>query len=114
MTPKELMTSRYEAFVKEDWSYIANTSISQTVEELKYSPSIEWIKLDILDAYEAKVEFKAYYKENGKIKVLHEKSNFVEVNGVWKYLDGNLFSSKIERNESCPCNSGKKYKKCCG
>ncbi|MFC1543433.1 SEC-C metal-binding domain-containing protein [Candidatus Neomarinimicrobiota bacterium] len=24
------------------------------------------------------------------------------------------FSQKVSRNESCPCGSGKKYKKCCG
>ena len=23
-------------------------------------------------------------------------------------------SAKVKRNESCPCGSGKKYKKCCG
>ncbi|MDD2598327.1 MAG: SEC-C metal-binding domain-containing protein [Kiritimatiellae bacterium] len=25
-----------------------------------------------------------------------------------------LVSQKTGRNESCPCGSGKKYKKCCG
>ncbi|MDD2510639.1 MAG: SEC-C metal-binding domain-containing protein [Syntrophomonas sp.] len=25
-----------------------------------------------------------------------------------------LAGKKIDRNESCPCGSGKKYKKCCG
>jgi uncharacterized protein YecA (UPF0149 family) len=25
-----------------------------------------------------------------------------------------LNENKIGRNESCPCGSGKKYKKCCG
>jgi uncharacterized protein YecA (UPF0149 family) len=25
----------------------------------------------------------------------------------------NLQVTKIGRNEACPCNSGKKYKKCC-
>ena len=27
---------------------------------------------------------------------------------------GQAKSKKIGRNESCPCGSGKKYKKCCG
>ncbi len=108
------MISRYEAFVAEDWTYLAETSISQTIEELNQSSPVEWLKLDVLDAHENQVEFKAYYKENGKIYVLHEKSNFIKVEGVWKYLDGELFNSRLERNESCPCGSGKKYKKCCG
>ena len=42
------------------------------------------------------------------------KSSFIKEDGTWKYLDGELYNSKIERNESCPCGSGKKFKKCCG
>ena len=112
-TPKELMISRYEAFKREDWDYIAKTSVHQTVEELNSSIPIEWLKLDVVDAYDDIVEFKAYYRENGKIQVLHEKSNFIKIDGIWKYLDGELYNTKIERNESCPCGSGKKFKKCC-
>lgn len=111
---EELMRSRYDAFKREDWVYLAQTSVHQTIEELSYSTPIQWLKLDVLDAYKNIVEFKAYYKENGKINVLHEKSSFIEDNGVWKYLDGELFNTKIERNEACPCGSGKKFKKCCG
>jgi len=113
MTPKELMISRYEAFVKKDWDYLARTSTSQSKEELAMMPELEWLKLDVLDAYDAVVEFKAYYREHGKIGVLHEKSHFIQENGTWKYKDGELFNTKIERNEPCPCGSGKKYKKCC-
>ena len=112
-TPEELMRSRYEAFVDEDWEYIASTSLYQTVEELKGTPSTNWLKLDVLNAYDNIVEFKAYYKTNDKIEVLHEKSVFVQDGEIWKYKDGELFNSKIERNESCPCGSGKKFKKCC-
>ena len=108
------MRSRYEAFVREDWDYLAKTSINQTLEELSVSLPIKWLKLDVIDAYDDVVEFKAYYQENGNIHLLHEKSKFVKDDGIWKYLDGELYNSKIERNESCPCGSGKKYKKCCG
>ncbi len=114
MTPKELMISRYEAFVKEDWEYIAETSLHQTLEELNHPTTIEWLKLHVIDDYDNFVEFKAYYRDSGKIILLHEKSNFTQVNGIWKYNDGVIFNSKIERNESCPCGSGKKFKKCCG
>jgi len=113
MTPKELMISRYKAFVAKDWHYLAQTAINQSEEELKMMPELEWLKLDVLNAYENVVEFKAYYKENGTIGVLHEKSFFVEVDGEWKYKDGELFSTKVQRNEPCPCGSGKKFKKCC-
>ncbi|SFV59867.1 UPF0225 protein YchJ [hydrothermal vent metagenome] len=113
MTPKELMISRYEAFVRKDWHYLAQTSTSQSVAELELMPELEWLKLEVLDTYENSVEFKAYYRENGKIGLLHEKSRFIEENGSWKYQDGELFNTKIERNEPCPCGSGKKFKKCC-
>ncbi|WP_372998632.1 YchJ family protein [Sulfurimonas sp.] len=114
MNCEELMRSRYEAFVKKDWNYLTETSVHQTVEELSHPTSIEWLKLDVLNADEDTVEFKAYYRENNQVNVLHEKSNFVMLDGAWKYLDGELFNSKVERNESCPCGSGKKFKKCCG
>ncbi len=111
--PEELMRSRYDAFKRNDWDYIADTSVNQSVEELSSLGHIEWLKLEVIDAYENIVEFKAYYKEDGKTDVLHEKSEFVKVNGIWKYLDGELYNTKIQRNESCPCGSGKKFKKCC-
>jgi len=113
MTPKELMISRYEAFVNKDWNYLAKTSTSQSVEELEMMPELEWLKLEVLDAYDNIVEFKAYYRENGKISLLHEKSSFVEVDGEWKYKDGTMYNTQLQRNETCPCGSGKKYKKCC-
>jgi len=113
MTPKELMISRYEAFVKEDWDYLVETSLHQTLEELNHPTTITWLKLDVVDAYENFVEFKAYYRDSSNVVLLHEKSSFTQVDGVWKYNDGVIFNSKIERNESCPCGSGKKFKKCC-
>ncbi len=113
MTPKELMISRYEAFVNKDWDYLAKTSTSQSVEELEMMPELEWLKLEVLDAYDNIVEFKAYYRENGKIALLHEKSSFVKVDGEWKYKDGVIYNTQLQRNEICPCGSGKKYKKCC-
>ena len=112
-TPKELMQSRYEAFVKEDWDYIVKTSLHQTLQEFENYQPMQWLRLDIVDAYDNIVEFKAYYMNGEKIEVLHEKSSFVQIDGVWKYQNGELFNSKIKRNISCPCGSGKKYKKCC-
>ncbi|NOR58534.1 MAG: zinc chelation protein SecC, partial [Sulfurimonas sp.] len=57
MNCEELMRSRYEAFVKEDWNYLAKTSMHQTVEELSHPTSIEWLKLAVLNADENTVEF---------------------------------------------------------
>jgi len=113
MTPKELMISRYEAFVKKDWQYIADTSTHQTLEELTIPTNIEWLKLEIIDAYDDTVEFKAYFKEDNQLGVLHEISKFILVDSQYKYDNGEILNTKIQRNELCPCGSGKKYKKCC-
>lgn len=112
-TPKELMQSRYEAFASRDWSYLVRTSTHQTLEELQDSPPIEWLKLEVINAFKNIVEFKAYYKMNEKIELLHEKSTFIEVDGDWKYHSGELLNTQISKNESCPCGSGKKFKRCC-
>ena len=112
-TPKELMISRYNAFVNEDWEYIAKTSISQTLEELQNSPAISWLKLEIIHAYDNIVEFKAYYKLNNTIELLHEKSTFVLIDNEWKYQDGILYDTQITKNGLCFCGSNKKYKRCC-
>lgn len=116
---EELMRSRYSAYVKGDSAYLIKTSSkeNQHVDDAKlieeFSNSVEWLKLDVLHVEKRKVEFKAYYKEDNKIHVLHEKSNFIFHDDMWLYVDGKLFNSKVERNESCPCGSGKKFKKCC-
>ena len=60
-TPQELMRSRYDAFVQEDWSFLAATSVHQTIEELSGSLPIEWLNLDVIDADNDIVESKAYY-----------------------------------------------------
>ncbi|MDO8453610.1 MAG: YchJ family protein [Sulfurimonas sp.] len=119
-TPVQLMRSRYSAFVLGDGEYLVKT----TTKENRYEDNIEiikefaksalWLGLEVLKESENQVEFKAFYKEGNIINVLHEKSNFVREDGMWLYKDGILFNSKIERNEPCPCKSGKKYKKCCG
>ncbi|HIP20128.1 MAG TPA: zinc chelation protein SecC [Sulfurimonas sp.] len=120
-SPEELMRSRYSAYVNADARYLLLSSVKENQYEADieliedFSSHVDWLKLDVLKVDDEKntVEFKAYYRDKKQIQVLHEKSNFVLENGVWKYKDGELYNSKVERNESCPCGSGKKYKKCC-
>lgn len=118
-TPEELMRSRYSAYVIGNVDYIINTTAEENrypddallIEE--FSRAVSWLKLEVLQSKESMVEFKAYYRDSEGIKVQHEKSSFVYEDNMWLYKDGKHFSSKIERNEPCPCGSGKKYKKCC-
>jgi len=118
-TPEELMRSRYSAYVKSNTDYLLQSTLKENQYEEdaalieEFSSQVEWLGLKILNAKDDTVEFKAYYRENQNIKVLHEKSTFVVEDGTWKYRDGELYNSKVERNEPCPCGSGKKYKKCC-
>ena len=67
------------------------------------------------DASEGFVTFKVNYFYQNLYCELHEKSLFIKQDGQWRYLEGTLFpvaDIKISRNDNCPCQSGKKYKKC--
>ena len=116
---QELMRSRYSAYVLGDANYIVNTASKDKssqddialIEE--YAKSVKWVGLEIVQANVDVVEFKAYYEDNEGLKVQHERSNFIFEDGIWLYRDGEFLSSKIGRNILCPCESGKKYKKCC-
>ncbi|MFT5707272.1 MAG: SEC-C motif-containing protein [Oceanospirillaceae bacterium] len=80
-------------------------------------------KINSESSTEAFVEFKAWYIQANSttLHLMHEKSRFVkeQVGGhfCWRYIDGVFMDdkpgSKISRNSLCPCNSGKKYKRCC-
>lgn len=61
------------------------------------------------------VHFIASFIMQDKLQQLEERSRFVFEQQQWWYLDGILFPhavNKINRNDSCPCGSGKKYKVC--
>ncbi len=123
-TPEELMRSRYSAYAVGAGGYLVET----TSEENRYEGDIalieehangsEWLKLEVLSSSrkgdEGMVEFKAYYKENGEIRVHHEKSLFLLRSQRWYYDSGTLYECRPGRNDTCPCGSNKKYKKCCG
>ncbi len=118
-TPETLMRSRYAAFALGEAEYLLETSLvkNHVVNELEQLEAqmnlVEWLQLDVVDAHDNVVEFKAYYRDDSGIQVLHEKSTFVYENSRWFYDEGTLFNTRIERNQLCPCGSEKKYKKCC-
>ncbi|MBP6062585.1 MAG: SEC-C domain-containing protein [Fusobacteriaceae bacterium] len=133
LTAEQLMRARYEAYVKGDIKFIVDTHDSQTAKELdieetkKWALESKWLGLDILKVELGKesddtgiVEFVVKFIENGEEKIHHEKSIFLKKNGKWYYSgwlplqETIVKGKKIKPNETCPCNSGKKYKKCCG
>lgn len=116
---EQLMRSRYSAYALGLGEYLYETtdpkfaSREEIVEYISQSKEqLEWLQLDVISSSKNRVEFKAYYMEDEKLFVLHEKSEFINIDGKWFYESGELLTSKIERNIPCPCGSGKKVKKC--
>ncbi|MBU1140351.1 MAG: SEC-C domain-containing protein, partial [Proteobacteria bacterium] len=84
--------------------------------------TIQWLGLTIEECEQGRTEdekgtvtFTARFLSSGHLCQLHEKSRFVQRDGLWYYLDGETQSTtaKVGRNAPCPCGSEKKYKKCC-
>lgn len=89
------MRSRYSAYVHGFIDYLIETThISQRKyhskkETRKWAEANEWLKLEIVEATETTVEFKAFYrnKKDG-LQVHHEKSTFQFDDGKWYFVDG--------------------------
>lgn len=97
-TPEQLMRSRYSAYVLHKAGYLMETTHISEIkhylksEILQWSKSNTWIKLEVIEAIDTIVEFKAYYlNEKLLAKMHHEKSTFKLENGVWFYVDGVFF-----------------------
>lgn len=98
-TAEQLMRSRYSAFVMGNGNYLMDSHHTTTrpVKEKKsieaWAKSVSWIRLEVLDKEKGEIRdlkgtvtFNAYFFENGKVDVIHEKSEFVKENGRWMYL----------------------------
>ena len=97
-TAEKLMRSRYCAYATQEVDYLINTThISKKkylskADILNWSKSNHWIKLEILDATDDIVEFKAFYIDSHlKAQIHHEKSFFKNEGGSWFYLDENFY-----------------------
>ncbi len=123
-TALQLMRSRYCAYVTKNADYLLNTwHTDYRPARIDFSENTKWIRLTILSSSEGAesdktgvVHFQAYYIEQQQLGVLEECSNFIQLENQWFYCDGKIIphsSRVIARNESCPCGSGKKFKRCC-
>lgn len=131
-TAEALMRSRYTAFTLGNLAYLKHTlskaeqaDFDMTEEDLAAST---WQSLDIKDLEaglegdeRGVVEFVARYKASGTQHMIHERSTFCREDGRWVYessiynpKSAPITSTKVGRNDPCPCGSGKKFKKCCG
>jgi len=141
-SPKQLMCSRYSAFVKNDVEYIFATHSPETRHEIsiesihQWNQKCQWLGLEIrttnLEKDYGYVEFVAWYKQDNQLTFHHEISRFEQKNidsvlsarlnsphqdRAWYFLDASYPENVVklpQRNDCCICGSQKKFKKCCG
>lgn len=122
--PEVLMRSRYTAYVLKNETYLLSTWAPSTrPRELSLKESTtKWLGLEIVassgnvpESDTGQVEFKARFIEGDQHCTMHETSSFIRHSSLWYYLDGDceITRQKIARNGTCPCGSGKKFKRCC-
>ena len=134
-TAEELMRSRYTSFAKNKLDHLLKTTIpskrethdSKATED--WSKNSKWKGLEILkteaggkEDTKGSVEFVVNFSQNNSEYRHHEIAIFEKEDGIWYFVDGDQVTPKpytrqtpkIGRNDPCPCESGKKYKKCCG
>ena len=117
------MRSRYSAYALQSYQYLidshhpdsrAGISVAQLTES---NIDTRWLALQIIQATETRVSFRAYYSLHNEISCLYEDSRFLHYEGRWFYLDGTFDQSQAVlpgRKQACFCGSGKKFKHCHG
>lgn len=130
-TALSLMRSRYTAYAERNVDYLRRTWHPSTrPADIDPSTIPVWVGLHIVRAEKGMahdsagvVEFKAAFLTRQETRHLHEVSRFVQEDGRWLYVDGDIIDDtrsaprkgpQVGRNEPCPCGSGRKFKKCCG
>ena len=134
-TAEQLMRSRYTAYAlgKVDWIVDSQSPDGRAFVDRQateqWSSRATWHKLEILECKdggehdnEGFVDFKAYYTIAGEDITHQEVASIRKEDDTWYFVDGvevkprpyKRLEKKVGPNEPCPCNSGKKYKNCCG
>ncbi|MFZ5444928.1 MAG: YchJ family protein [Myxococcota bacterium] len=124
-TAEALMRSRYSAFARADVDYLARTQLKPSegtwAETKQWAASVTWLSLEIVERERGGVaddagvvEFIARYLEGDRVVALRERSTFVRRDGAWIYDAGkpSVTETRVERNQPCPCGSGRKFKQC--
>lgn len=90
-TPEALMRSRYVAFVQANLNYLQETWHATTRPQLNLQGNPEWVQLQVIESWQRGVKgfvhFRAFYKDEGSLQMMEEKSNFVRENERWFYLE---------------------------
>lgn len=124
-----LMRSRYCAFVLRDIDYIIRTTAPAQQDLLDaealsdWAQNTQWSGLEIVQNQTAlspktspvqhsRVAFNAFFMQQNQKQVHHENSLFVQIEGVWYFVDPTV--PLPSNKQPCLCGSGKKFKHCCG
>lgn len=132
-TAQQLMRARYTAYTMADTEFIFNTTHTDHRDGYDHASTkawaqdSEWLGLEIVateagcsEDQEGTVEFIATFQTNDVVQKHHELGRFSKQDDAWLFTTGDMVksqpvvSTKVGRNEPCPCGSGRKYKKCCG
>ncbi|HLP40863.1 MAG TPA: YchJ family metal-binding protein [Fibrobacteria bacterium] len=130
-TAEALVRSRYTAFAVRSLDHVENTHAPEIRDDFnraeaeRLAEECEWKNLRIHKAIEdgdqASVEYVMEVRKDGNTIIKGVKSDFRRENGQWLFAStkpapqlAHALSTKVSRNDPCPCASGKKYKKCCG
>lgn len=90
-TAESLMRSRFSAYTLQNFTYILaswHPTTRPDISALEKDSKTKWIRLKIIQATDNTVEFKAYFKIQGKAHHLHECSRFLKIDEHWYYVDG--------------------------
>ncbi|WP_167051642.1 YchJ family metal-binding protein [Salinibacterium sp. ZJ77] len=96
VTAEALMRSRFSAFARGDAAYLLRSWHPSTrPADLDLDADVEWRRLQIVDTVdggaddaEGVVEFRASFRGPDGAGLMHERSRFARVDGLWVYVDG--------------------------
>jgi SEC-C motif-containing protein len=82
------MRSRFSAYAVGDSAYVWRTWHPRTrPEQVDPDPATRWTRLEIVDASDDVVEFRAHHDSPAGPGVLHERSRFEQRAGRWFYVE---------------------------
>lgn len=122
---ESLMRSRYSAYVLGNIDYLLQTTLPTQQAGLNreairaWSLQSTWLGLEVErtellggESRHAFVTFSARWHDASGEHIHRERSAFVRHEGRWYFIDPTI-PLRAGRNDSCPCDSGLKFKKCC-
>lgn len=134
-TALALMRSRYTAYALGEIEHLTASLHPSSRHDhdpaaaRRWSEQSRWLGLEIRVCEQGgpeddsgSVEFVARYRDRKGPHQYHEIARFCREDGQWYYLEGKSpaprtqtrETTKVGRNDPCPCGSGLKHKKCCG